>query len=116
LAQKYDVGTGSGWPSAQKDIWHRASAVTASQIRWHKILFYSTHPMDRYRLFGFGKNKKMIQKFSFGMADVGITPRVPDIGLPPLVQQGAHEDCHNPRWVHTSVTTEKTYKRMDFDK
>jgi hypothetical protein len=45
--------------------------------------------------------------------DVGITLWVPDIGLPLLPQQGTHEDCHDPRWAHTSVTTERTYKKTD---
>jgi hypothetical protein len=48
-----------------------------------------------------------------GATDVGITLRVPEISLPPLAQQGAHEDCPNPSWVHTSVTTYKTYEETD---
>ena len=48
-----------------------------------------------------------------GTTDVGITLRVLDISLPPLDQQGAHEDCHDPRWAHTSVTTEKTSKKTN---
>jgi hypothetical protein len=34
-----------------------------------------------------------------GDTDVSITLWVPDICVPPLAQQGAHEDCHDPRWA-----------------